>query len=66
MYNSEWRIVLARVRALSVFMCAIAVGYFVFTPTPSERNLAAVFAIGGLIVVAWTWRKLHAMEEQDN
>ncbi len=63
MYDNEWRIILARVRALSVFLCAIAVGYFVFTPSASERNLAAVFALGGLLVVGLTWRKLRSMED---
>ncbi len=63
MYNNEWRIILARVRAMSVFLCAIAAGYFVFTPSASERGLAAVFAVGALVVVGWTWRKLRNMEE---
>ncbi len=63
MVDNEWRIILARVRALSVFLCAIAAGYFVFTPSASERSLAAVFALGGLLVVGWTWRKLSKMEE---
>ncbi len=60
--ENEWRIILARVRALSVFICATAAGYFVFTPSASERNLAAVFALGGLIVAGWTWWKLRSME----
>ncbi len=61
MIDSEWRIILARVRALSFFVLAIAVGYFIFTPSADERTLAAVFAVGGLLVVGWTWRKLSSM-----
>ncbi len=63
MIDNEWRLVLARVRALSVFFCALAIGYFIFTPSVDERNLAAVFAVGGLLIAGWTWRKLHRMGE---
>jgi hypothetical protein len=63
MYNNEWRIILVRVRVLSFFVGAIAVGYFFFTPTASERFLAVVFVLGALVAVGLSWRKLRSMEE---
>ncbi len=63
--ENEWRITLVRVRALSIFVGAIAAGYFVFTPSPGERNLAAVFALAALIVIGLCWRKIRSMEAQE-
>ena len=63
MFNNEWRVILMRVLAMSIFVWGIAVGYFFFTPSASERNLAVVFVLVALVVIGWSWRKLRSLKE---